>query len=279
MTRLYTAAVDRSRIAVPYRQVRAVWDAQSITVYQAYGPAIAEPAIAAGRFVAPFSRSRMTWVKPSFLWMMYRSGWATKPGQERVLAMSRSGFEEALGLSCLSHMDPAVHNDREQWVALKARSPVRIQWDPERDTSLNPLPYRSLQVGIGPGAVDDYVDHWVLALRDITDEVARLRALLAEWHEAHARVQSGDVFLLSPSAARYDLIFLDPPFAAGLHAQAVTHFVNDRWLKEQGKVYLEMPFPHEDLHVPPGWLWHRQGRAGRVFFGLLRRDYADEAAA
>ena len=111
------------------------------------------------------------------------------------------------------------------------------------------------------------------------DSAARLHALLAEWHEAHARVQSGDVFLLSPSAARYDLIFLDPPFAAGLHAQAVTHFVNDRWLKEQGKVYLEMPFPHEDLHVPPGWLWHRQGRAGRVFFGLLRRDYADEAAA
>ena len=46
MTRLYTAAVDRSRIAVPYRQVRAVWDAHSITVYQAYGPAIAEPAVA-----------------------------------------------------------------------------------------------------------------------------------------------------------------------------------------------------------------------------------------
>ena len=111
------------------------------------------------------------------------------------------------------------------------------------------------------------------------DSAARLRALLAEWHEAHARVQSGDVFLLSPSAARYDLIFLDPPFAAGLHAQAVAHFVNERWLKEQGKVYLEMPFPHGDLPLPPGWVWHRQGRAGRVFFGLLRRDYADEAAA
>ena len=119
----------------------------------------------------------------------------------------------------------------------------------------------------------------VLFADNDTDGVARLRALLAEWHEAHARVQAGDVFLLSPSAARYDLIFLDPPFAAGLHAQAVTHFVNDRWLKEQGKVYLEMPFPHEDLHMPPGWVWHRQGRAGRVFFGLLRRDYADEAAA
>ena len=119
----------------------------------------------------------------------------------------------------------------------------------------------------------------VLFADNDADGVARLRALLAEWHEAHARVQAGDVFLLSPSAARYDLIFLDPSFAAGLHAQAVAHFVNERWLKEQGKVYLEMPFPHEDLHVPPGWVWHRQGRAGRVFFGLLRRDYADEAAA
>lgn len=61
---------DRPDPPVPYRQVRAVWDARSITVYQAYGPAIAGPAVAAGRFVPPFSRSRMTWVKPSFLWMM-----------------------------------------------------------------------------------------------------------------------------------------------------------------------------------------------------------------
>jgi hypothetical protein len=29
--------------------------------------------------VPPFKVDRMTWVKPSFLWMTYRSGWATKP--------------------------------------------------------------------------------------------------------------------------------------------------------------------------------------------------------
>ncbi|WP_422570328.1 DUF4291 family protein, partial [Erwinia billingiae] len=29
----------------------------------------------------------MTWIKPSFLWMMYRSGWGMKdPGQKRILA-------------------------------------------------------------------------------------------------------------------------------------------------------------------------------------------------
>jgi len=40
----------------------------------------------------------MTWIKPSFLWMMYRSGWATKPGQEHILAtqITRDGFEWAL---------------------------------------------------------------------------------------------------------------------------------------------------------------------------------------
>src|SRR5215831_13463338 len=74
------------------------YDDRTITVYQAYSPAIAAPAVAAGRFVPPFSRDRMTWIKPSFLWMMYRSGWATKVGQERVLAITidREGFEWAL---------------------------------------------------------------------------------------------------------------------------------------------------------------------------------------
>ncbi len=54
---------------------------------------------------------RMTWIKPSFLWMMYRSGWATKPGQERVLAVEllRSGFEQALSEACLSSFDRRFH--------------------------------------------------------------------------------------------------------------------------------------------------------------------------
>jgi len=63
------------------RQVRAVFDEYAITVYQAYSPQIADTALSAGTFIAPFMRGRMTWIKPSFLWMMYRSGWATKPGQ------------------------------------------------------------------------------------------------------------------------------------------------------------------------------------------------------
>ena len=166
----------------PFRQVRADFDDETVVVYQAYPREIAEPALAAQRFVAPFSRTRMTWIKPSFLWMMYRCGWATKPGQERVLAVriTRSGFEEALSRSALSHFDAAVHPDHEAWQQSLASSPVRIQWDPERDAALAPLPWRSLQVGLGAPVVPDYVDRWTVAIEDVTPRAARLRELPAQ---------------------------------------------------------------------------------------------------
>lgn len=163
---------------VPYRQIRAVYTEESITVYQAYDPAIAGPAVAAQSFVPPFRRERMTWIKPSFLWMMYRCGWATKPGQRRVLAIeiTRDGFEWALANSCLSHYDPERHADRDAWAERLRRSPVRIQWDPERDGRLNALPYRSLQIGLSGEAVDRYTDEWITAVTDVTDLAGAIRA-------------------------------------------------------------------------------------------------------
>jgi hypothetical protein len=32
-------------------------------------------------FGGDFSLERMTWIKPNFLWMMYRNGWGTKEGR------------------------------------------------------------------------------------------------------------------------------------------------------------------------------------------------------
>ena len=167
-------------MSTPQRQVRAVHDADTITVYQAYPPAIADAAVGAGRFVPPFKRERMTWVKPSFCWMMYRCGWATKRDQERVLAvrMSRTGFERALGMAALSHFDRSLYDDAAAWSAQKSRSPVRVQWDPERSPTGVALGHRSLQVGIGGAAVDAYVDEWVVGLEDITDQIRVWRAEL-----------------------------------------------------------------------------------------------------
>lgn len=164
------------RSAVPQRQIRAVFDNETITVYQAYSPLIAKPALHKGTFGSNFKMSRMTWIKPSFLWMMYRCGWATKAGQEVVLAIkiTRQGFEEALSMSCLSHFDSQVHENYEQWQQLKERSPVRIQWDPERDINLAPLPWRSLQVGLGPAVVANYVNDWIVDVRDVTHLATRI---------------------------------------------------------------------------------------------------------
>jgi Domain of unknown function (DUF4291) len=52
------------------RLIRAAYSARTITIYQAYSPEIAGQAVRAGTFVPPFSRDRMTWIKPSFGWMM-----------------------------------------------------------------------------------------------------------------------------------------------------------------------------------------------------------------
>jgi hypothetical protein len=66
----------------PLRRIRALHTDTTVTVYQAYGPEIGVPAAREGRFPAAWKRDRMTWIKPSFLWMMYRCGWAGKEGQQ-----------------------------------------------------------------------------------------------------------------------------------------------------------------------------------------------------
>ncbi|MCQ4045924.1 DUF4291 domain-containing protein [Streptantibioticus rubrisoli] len=155
----------------PTRTVRAVYGECSVTVYQAYPQEIAARAVRAGTFVAPFKVERMTWIKPSFLWMMYRSGWATKPNQEHVLAVeiTRGGFEWALAHSALSHFDRAVHPDADAWRREISESPVRIQWDPERSLSLAQLPIRAIQIGLSGEAVERYVRDWIVSITDVTE--------------------------------------------------------------------------------------------------------------
>ncbi|WP_405963413.1 DUF4291 domain-containing protein [Streptomyces sp. NBC_00723] len=112
----------------------------------------------------------LTWIKLSFLWMMYRCGWGLKEGQETVLAVeiSREGFEWALRHACLSSYAPGVHPDRATWQRQLKRAPARVQWDPERDPRLTPLPYRSLQLGLGGEAVRRHAGGWAVAIRGVT---------------------------------------------------------------------------------------------------------------
>ncbi|MFD4935206.1 DUF4291 domain-containing protein [Streptomyces virginiae] len=174
---------------VPTRAVRAAHTDTTITVYQAYSPALGLPAARDGRFPPAWKRERMTWIKPSFLWMMYRCGWGTKDGQETVLAVeiTREGFDRALREACLSHYVPDVHADRAAWQEALRSAPTRVQWDPERDLRLNPLPYRSLQLGLSGPASRAYADEWTVAIRDVTGTAREIRRLLGAGDEAGAR--------------------------------------------------------------------------------------------
>ncbi|HNM81386.1 MAG TPA: DUF4291 domain-containing protein [Rhodocyclaceae bacterium] len=187
----------------PLRQIRAVFDAETIRVYQAYSDDIADSALAHGRFVSPpFKMERMTWIKPSFLWMMYRAGWGFKnAGQSRILAIdiTREGFEWALAHSCPSHADPSM--SKEEWERLKSESPVRIQWDPERDLLLQPLPHRAIQIGLSKEAVKLYVNQWIRRITDVTPLAHEIHALVANkrFDEARAKLPIETSFLYDAS--------------------------------------------------------------------------------
>ncbi|QHC20350.1 DUF4291 domain-containing protein [Streptomyces sp. GS7] len=173
----------------PQRRIRALHTAETVTVYQAYAPALGLPAARDGRFPAAWKRDRMTWIKPSFLWMMYRCGWGTKADQETVLAVEidRAGFDWALGNACLSHHDPGEYPDRAAWQRELRRSPARVQWDPERDLRLRPLPYRSLQLGLAGEASRRYADAWTVGIRDVTALAREVHALVRAGKLAAAR--------------------------------------------------------------------------------------------
>ncbi|KAI8312899.1 hypothetical protein K4K59_005225 [Colletotrichum sp. SAR11_240] len=152
-------------------------------VYQAYSSSIAAAAVEAQRLDASpsFKLTRMTWVKPSWTWMLYRAGYTYKdPGQERILAlkMPREYFIGLLRKGTLSHA--AVAQDGEK---------VRIQWDPERTVRLDKLPYRSIQIGIPVGICKTWVKEGIVGIEDVTGRARELKRVLDE----HPTISDGEL--------------------------------------------------------------------------------------
>ncbi|SMF75416.1 protein of unknown function [Paenibacillus uliginis N3/975] len=155
----------------------AQFNDNTIRIYQAYNSSIADEAVSLGTFGPSFKVDRMTWIKPSFLWMMYRSGWATKKDQERILAIDikRTGFHEILENVVLSSFEESVYGSHENWRSQLEISEVRCQWDPDRDIYGKPLDRRAIQLGLKGNMVLNYVNNWIVKISDITEEVIEIR--------------------------------------------------------------------------------------------------------
>jgi hypothetical protein len=131
----------------------------------------------------------MTWIKPSFLWLMHRSNWGQKSGQERVLCVriKRTGWEAALAQAVLTSFEPGVFTSPEDWAEQFATARVHLQWDPERTLRGAGLPHYSIQVGLSRHIIREYVDDWVVRIEDYTPLVRKIYGLLRAGQATRAR--------------------------------------------------------------------------------------------
>src|SRR5215813_9677899 len=132
------------------KHILAHYAAETIVVYQAYRSSIGEYASKNGAFGGDFSYSRMSWIKPNFLWMMFRSGWGTKEGQEITLALRlrRTFFDGILTKAVASSFDQSAFATHDEWKLAVENSEVRLQWDPDHDPNGKSLPRRAIQLGL-----------------------------------------------------------------------------------------------------------------------------------
>ena len=158
------------------KQIRAFYTDTTIRVYQAYNKHIAKEAVKNGTFGKSFKLNRMTWIKPSFLWMMYRSGWGTKENQEHILTidLQRDAFDFLVKNAVDSKYVYEKYESYDDWKNKVNLSDIRVQWDPERDVFGNPLEYRSIQLGLRGETIKKYVNEWIVNISDITDYVKEL---------------------------------------------------------------------------------------------------------
>jgi hypothetical protein len=159
------------------RHILAQFDSESVIVYQAYRHAIGHFAATNGYFGGGFSLNRMSWIKPNFLWMMYRCGWASKEGQDVVLAvrLKRSAFDEILRLAIHSTFVSEVYQSNSAWKAAVSQSDVRLQWDPDHLPSGEPLTRRAIQLGLRGEILAKYAKEWLLGIEDVSEFVRQQR--------------------------------------------------------------------------------------------------------
>lgn len=159
------------------KEVFAQYDRQCIRVYQAYNPVIAKEAARLQTFGENFNVNRMTWIKPSFLWLMYRSNWGTKKNQECILALDiyQAKFNELLEKAVLTSPDSKSYTGI-QWEKAFDEATVYCQWDPDRNINGNAINRAAIQIGLKGNTLRDFLDKSIYQIEDCTP-------LVRKWNE------------------------------------------------------------------------------------------------
>ncbi|AZS17937.1 DUF4291 domain-containing protein [Paenibacillus lutimineralis] len=157
------------------KEVFAQYDRQCIRVYQAYNPVIAKEAVALQTFGESFNINRMTWIKPSFLWMMYRSNWGTKKNQECILALDvhMEKFNELLRKAVLTSPDSMIYKGSTQWEKAFEETTVYCQWDPDRNVNGNSINRAAIQIGLKGITLKEFLADGIYRIEDLTPLVKK----------------------------------------------------------------------------------------------------------
>lgn len=168
----------------------ADYDSSGVWVYQAYKPSIGLSAAARGSFrdISDFSTDRMTWIKFSLGWMMYRCDYARSRNQEVVLRIKLS--HEAIDTILRSAVGSSwgategIYSSEAKWKSALESSEARWQWDPERDARLKVAPknQRALQLGLRRSIAERFAHDptWILEVHDVTPLVHEVRTCIEE---------------------------------------------------------------------------------------------------
>ena len=154
--------------------IMAQYDNEKIIVYQSYRAEIGNFAVKNQYFGGAFSLNRMTWIKPNYLWMMYRNGWGTKEGQEIVLAihLKIEAFERYVSKAIHSSYQEHLYTSIEDWKELVKKSSIRLQWDPDHDPYGTKLERKAIQIGIRNEQIKLFSKEDILKIEDISDFVS-----------------------------------------------------------------------------------------------------------
>lgn len=96
-------------------------------------------------------------------------------------------------------------------------------------------------------------------------QLVRLR--IAE--RGRVRAMPVETFLREAPPHSWDVVFVDPPYAADAWSPTLEALTNAPWLSTRALIYLEWPEPVRPA-LPPSLDWWRQSRAGTLGFGLAR---------
>jgi hypothetical protein len=187
------------------QHILAQFDDETIIVYQAYCPSIGRFAVKNGFLGSDFKYSRMSWIKPNFLWMMYRSQWGQAEGQEVVLAirLRRRFFDSLLVQAVPSSLDARAFGSREDWAAAVARSDVRLQWDPDHLPTGEKCERRAIQLGLRGAALEAYGKREIVQIIDMSPFVAEQRSNVHEWKTGKLMTPSERVYVAAdPNVAK-----------------------------------------------------------------------------